>query len=375
MTDFSQRWAWVDINLGLIQHNTAIIAQRIAPAEVWAVVKAGAYGHGAVQVSQAALTAGATGLCVALVEEAIALRAGGVTAPILLLSEQPASQANDIVSHNLIATVSTVIGASAIAVAAAQVGRVVGVHMKIDTGMHRVGVAPSEALALAQFIGSSESLQLDGIWTHFAVADTPSHPANAAQLQLFTSTLDALASHGIAPPYIHAANSAAALTRPDSRFSMARIGIAMYGLVPGPDVRDACAGLIPVMSLRARVSALRWIEAGEAVSYGLRRPVLEKSLIATIPLGYADGVPRRLWESRTPVLINGIPREICGTVSMDQLMVDCGTDSSVTIGDEVVLFGTQGEHTITPDDWAARCATIGYEIVCGISARMQRRYV
>ncbi|MSO59702.1 MAG: alanine racemase [Ilumatobacteraceae bacterium] len=375
MTDFSQRWAWVDINLGLIQHNTAIIAQRIDPTEVWAVVKAGAYGHGAVQVSQAALTAGATGLCVALVEEAIALRAGGISAPILLLSEQPASQAHDIVLHDLVATVSTAVGASAIAVAAAQVGRVVGVHMKIDTGMHRVGVAPSEALALAQFIGSSESLRLDGIWTHFAVADTPSHPANAAQLQLFTNTLDMLASHGVTAPCIHAANSASALTTPNSRFSIARIGIAMYGLLPGPDVRDACAGLIPVMSLRARVSALRWIDAGEAVSYGLRRTVLAKSLIATIPLGYADGVPRRLWESHTSVLINGIPREICGTVSMDQLMVDCGSDSSVTIGDEVVLFGSQGEHTITPDDWAARCGTIGYEIVCGISARIHRRYV
>lgn len=375
MTDFSQRWAWADINLGLIQHNTAVIAQRIAPTELWAVVKAGAYGHGAVQVSQAAISAGATGLCVALVEEAIALRAGGISAPILLLSEQPASQAHDIVSRDLVATVSTVIGANAIATAAAQVGQVASVHMKIDTGMHRVGVAPSEALALAQYIGSTESLRLDGIWTHFAVADTPTHVANAAQLKLFTDTLDMLASHGITAPCIHAANSAAALTVPDSRFSMARIGIALYGLLPGPDVRDACSGLIPVMSLRSRVSALRWIEAGDAVSYGLRRPVLSKSLIATIPVGYADGVPRRLWESQTSVLINGTPREICGTVSMDQLMVNCGSDSSVAIGDEVVLFGTQGEHTVTADDWAARCGTIGYEIVCGVSARIHRRYV
>jgi alanine racemase len=259
--------------------------------------------------------------------------------------------------------------------AAAQVGQVASVHMKIDTGMHRVGVAPSEALALAQFITSNESLRLDGIFTHFAVADTPAHEANAAQLKLFTDTLDMLASHGITAPCIHAANSAAALTVPDSRFSMARIGIALYGLLPGPDVRDACSGLIPVMSLRSRVSALRWIEAGDAVSYGLRRPVLSKSLIATIPVGYADGVPRRLWESQTSVLINGTPREICGTVSMDQLMVNCGSDSSVAIGDEVVLFGTQGEHTVTADDWAARCGTIGYEIVCGISARIHRRYV
>jgi alanine racemase len=372
--DFSTRWAWAEVHTGLISHNVAIVAQRTAPVQVWAVVKANGYGHGAVQVANAALAGGATGLCVAIVDEGVALRRAGITAPILLLSEQPPELADLIVGYQLTPTVTTTRGAAVLAASAAAADQTIKVHIKVDTGMHRVGAAPNEVASLASFISSYESLTIEGVYTHFAVADDPSHAANAAQLSAFNTVLVDLSSRGINPPLVHAANSAAALASEPSRFTMVRLGIAMYGLRPGAGVADLCAGLIPAMSLKARVSAVRWVEAGEAVSYGLVRPLTKGSLIATVPIGYADGVPRALGRTNIQVLLNGVPRTIAGTITMDQLMIDCESDSSVMVGDEVVLIGKQGEHSVTADDWATALDTIGYEIVCGISPRIFRRY-
>jgi len=372
--DFSTRWAWAEVHTGLISHNVAIVEQRTAPVQVWAVVKANGYGHGAVPVAHAALAGGATGLCVAIVDEGVALRRAGITAPILLLSEQPPELADLIVGYQLTPTVTTTRGAAVLAASAAAADQTIKIHIKVDTGMHRVGVAPNETVSLASFINSYESLAIEGVYTHFAVADNPSHPANAEQLSAFNTVLENLSSHGINPPLIHAANSAAALASEPSRFTMVRLGIAMYGLRPGAGVADLCAGLIPAMSLKARVSAVRWVEAGEAVSYGLVRPLTKGSLIATVPIGYADGVPRALGRTSIQVLLNGVPRTIAGTITMDQLMIDCESDSSVMVGDEVVLIGKQGEHSVTADDWAEALGTIGYEIVCGISPRIFRRY-
>jgi alanine racemase len=372
--DFSGRWAWSEVHTGLIQHNVAIIAQRVAPAQIWAVVKANGYGHGAVPVAQAALAAGATGLCVAIADEGVALRRAGITAPILILSEQPAEMSEFIVGYGLTPTIASTRGAATIAQAAAKAERTVAVHLKIDTGMHRVGVGPNEALNLASYVQSFGSLEIEGIYTHFAVADDPSHPANEKQLNLFNDVIAKFAERGINPPMVHAANSAAALANPDARFNMVRLGIAMYGLRPGPGVAELCEGLIPVMSLKGRVSAVRLVKAGEAVSYGLRRPLDSESLIATVPIGYADGVPRALTSTTIQVLVNGEPRSFAGTITMDQLMLDCGNDFDVTVGDEVVLIGRQGEHAVTADAWADALGTIGYEIVCGIGARVFRRY-
>jgi alanine racemase len=372
--DFSTRWAWAEVHTGLISHNVAIVAQRTAPVQVWAVVKANGYGHGSVPVAQAALAGGATGLCVAIVDEGVALRRAGITAPILLLSEQPPELSDLIVGYQLTPTVTTTRGAAVLAASAAAADQTINVHIKVDTGMHRVGVAPNETVSLASFVSSYESLTIEGVYTHFAVADDPSHVANASQLSAFNAVLDDLSSRGINPPLVHAANSAAALANEASRFTMVRLGIAMYGLRPGAGVADLCAGLIPAMSLKARVSAVRWVEAGEAVSYGLVRPLTKGSLVATVPIGYADGVPRALGHTNIQVLLNGVPRTIAGTITMDQLMIDCESDSSVMVGDEVVLIGKQGEHSVTADDWAEALGTIGYEIVCGISPRIFRRY-
>ena len=372
--DFSTRWAWAEVHTGLISHNVAIVAQRTAPVQVWAVVKANGYGHGAIQVANAALAGGATGLCVAIVDEGVALRRAGITAPILLLSEQPPELADLIVGYQLTPTVTTTRGAAVLAASASAADQTVKIHIKVDTGMHRVGVAPNEVVSLASFISSYESLTIEGVYTHFAVADDPSHGANASQLSAFNAVLDNLSARGINPPLVHAANSAAALANEPSRFTMVRLGIAMYGLRPGPGVAELCAGLIPAMSIKARVSAVRWVEAGEAVSYGLVRPLTKGSLIATVPIGYADGVPRALGRTNIQILLNGVPRSFAGTITMDQLMIDCESDSSVTVGDEVVLIGKQGEHSVTADDWAEALGTIGYEIVCGISPRIFRRY-
>jgi len=373
--DFSTRWAWAEVHTGLISHNVAIVAQRTAPVPVWAVVKANGYGHGAVPVANAALAGGATGLCVAIVDEGVALRRAGITAPILLLSEQPPELSDLIVGYQLTPTVTTTRGAAVLAASAAAADQTINVHIKVDTGMHRVGVSPEEAVSLASFISSYESLNIEGIYTHFAVADEPSHAANAAQLSAFSTVLENLSARGINPPLVHAANSAASLANEASRFTMVRLGIAAYGLRPGAGVADLCAGLIPAMSLKARVSAVRWVEAGEAVSYGLTRPLAKGSLIATVPIGYADGVPRALGRTSIQVLLNGVPRTIAGTITMDQLMIDCESDSSVMVGDEVVLIGKQSEHSVTADDWADALGTIGYEIVCGISPRIFRRYL
>ena len=373
--DFSTRWAWAEVHTGLISHNVAIVAQRTAPVPVWVVVKANGYGHGAVPVANAALAGGAVGLCVAIVDEGVALRRAGITAPILLLSEQPPELADLIVGYQLTPTVTTTRGAAVLAASAAAADQTINVHVKVDTGMHRVGVSPEEAVSLASFISSYESLNIEGVYTHFAVADEPSHLANAAQLNSFNTVLGNLSARGINPPLVHAANSAASLANEASRFTMVRLGIAAYGLRPGAGVADLCAGLIPAMSLKARVSAVRWVEAGEAVSYGLTRPLSKGSLIATVPIGYADGVPRALGRTSIQVLVNGVPRTIAGTITMDQLMIDCESDSSVMVGDEVVLIGKQGEHSVTADDWADALGTIGYEIVCGISPRIFRRYL
>ncbi|MFM9083604.1 MAG: alanine racemase, partial [Actinomycetota bacterium] len=323
----------------------------------------------------AALEAGATGLCVALVDEGVVLRRAGITAPVLVLSEQPADTVPFLVGYGLTPTVTTTMGAAAVASAAQATGQQVAVHIKVDTGMHRVGAQPTEVLSLARYVDSHPLMDVDGLYTHFAVADQPAHAANERQLSLFRGVVDGLSSRGIAPRLVHASNSAAALANPAARFGMVRLGIAMYGLLPGEGVRDLCSDLRPALSLKARVSAVRWVQSGEAVSYGLRRPLERESLVATVPRGSADGVPRRWGDVPGHVLIGGRRRTIAGTGTMVQIMVDCGDDSSVSVGDEVVLIGNQGNETIGADDWAAATGTIGYEITCGISGRIHRRWL
>ena len=372
------RWAWAEIDLGAIGHNVRTAMVAAAPAAVWAVVKADAYGHGAVLVARAALAAGAHGLCVALVQEGIELRSAGIDAPILILSEQPAAQMADIVDNGLTPTLASAAGVRALADAVGS-GPAVGVHVKIDTGMNRAGADRADAVALVDAIVACPQLRLDGVFTHLAVADEPTAAANDLQLRRFHEVLEALAAHGDRPPLLHAANSAGALAIPQARFDMVRLGIAMYGIEPGPGVRHLCDELRPAMSLHARVARVHRAAAGEGVSYGLRHIVERAANIATVPIGYADGVPRRLYETGGEVLIHGRRLPIVGVVTMDQLMVDCSDlpdGAEVAVGDEVVLIGAQtgsgGSDTIRAEEWAGRLGTIGYEIVCGIGPRVRR---
>jgi alanine racemase len=369
------RPAWGEVDLGAVEANVRALAAVASPAQLLAVVKADAYGHGAVPIAEAALAAGARWLGVALVEEGTALRDAGIDVPVLVLSEPPPDAAAAVVAARLTPVVYTEAGIEALAKAVADAASAepLPVHLKVDTGMHRVGCAPAAARSLVDAIGGRPELFLEGVCTHFAVADEPERGDTAAQLTEFRGLVDALAAQGRRPPIVHAANSAALLAFAESRFDLVRVGIALYGIPPAP----ALAGRIelrPVMSLRARVTHVQNLPAGARVSYGLRYELTRAGRVATVPVGYADGVPRNLGTRGGEVLIRGRRHPIAGTVTMDQLMVDVG-DSPVEMGDEVVLLGEQCSETVTATEWAERLGTIAYEIVTGIGPRVPRRFL
>lgn len=379
----NSRWAWAEINLSALAHNVRVLATESAPSEVWAVVKANAYGHGALQCATTALESGATGLCVALADEAIALRQAGVSAPILVMSEQPPQQHEDMIKYGLIATLYNQATIEHYASVATRLGVVGAVHLKVDTGMHRVGTDPQHAVEMAQLIAKETWLQLDGIFTHLATADVVNHEATARQIAEFDQVCEELKLIGLLPSRVHIANSSATMnhigiaSQMNNAPTMTRVGIAMYGVAADAQSNSfgvsKGAELQPVMAVKARVSHVQWLDAGEAVSYGLHRALKQRSCIATLPIGYADGVPRGLWTTGE-VLIGGKRRAFAGVVTMDQIMIDCENDD-VQVGDEAVLIGKQGEGQITANDWARQMGTIGYEIVCGISARVPRNYL
>jgi len=372
-----QRWAWVDVDLDAIRHNVDVLRTVVAPSDVWVVVKANGYGHGAPEVAAAALDAGAAGLCVALVEEGVELRAHGIDAPILVLSEQPSESAATIVANDLTPTVYTNGFIDAVAAAVLAAGRTeCPVHVKVDTGMQRVGARPEAVAGLVTRVREqSPALRLAGLFTHLAVADEPDDEFTTVQLGRFDEVVSVTGvAEGVA---LHAANSAGALAHPAARRSFVRAGIAVYGVSPGHGVDDLCGDLRPALALRARVSFVKKVSAGSRISYGLRHTFDRDTTVATVPIGYADGVPRRLSSTGGEVLIAGRRRPIVGVVTMDQLMVDCGPADPVAVGDEVVLIGEQvgrdGPQRIRAEDWADRLGTIGYEIVCGIGTRVPRR--
>ncbi len=367
------RPTWIEIDLDAVARNIEALRAHVAPAPVWAVVKADGYGHGAVPVARAALGAGAEGLAVALVEEAEELRAAGVDGPILLLSEPPASAASRVVAARVEPAVysAEVVEALAAAVEAADAGPW-PVHLKVDTGMHRVGASPEESVVLGRAVADHAALTLGSVWTHLAMADEPASNLTATQLARLAATCDALAQAGVTVPRRHAANSAGALAHPEARLDLVRAGIAVYGIAPAPGVTGG-VDLQPVLRLVSRVSHVKTVPAGHAISYGQRYEVARDTTIATVPVGYADGVRRSLAAAGGEVLIGGRRRPMAGTVTMDQITVDCGPEAEVARGDEVVLIGRQGDDEVTAEEWAERLGTIGYEITCGLGRRVPRR--
>jgi alanine racemase len=382
----AERWrpARADIDLDAVRHNAALLCRLAAPAALCAVVKADAYGHGELPTARAALEGGASWLAVALVEEGVTLRDAGVEAPILLLSEPPEEAMAEAVARRLVPTVYSAECLRALAKAVADGGHPpLPVHLKIDTGMHRVGAAPADGPALAELVRSDPGLELGAVWTHLAAADGDGDEDGAytrLQLERFDAVLAHLARAGHHPPLVHVANSAGTIAAPAARRDLVRCGIALYGVAPTPalaaQLAEATGGgrLEPVLSLRSRVTLVRDLDAGERPSYGRRRALAERSTVAVAPIGYADGVPRRLFEQGGDVLVRGVRRPLAGAVTMDQIILDCGPagSSDVGVGDEVVLIGNQGGDAITADEWADRLGTISYEVLCGIGSRVPR---
>jgi alanine racemase len=381
MTQGRSRPAWAQIDLGAITHNARVLSGLVYPARLCAVVKAHGYGHGAIAVAGAAVAGGAQGLAVALVDEGVELRQNDVPGPVLLLSECAADAVDAAMAYGLTPTVYTAEGIEQFARAARSLGQRTSVHMKVDTGMHRVGAAPADVPALARALADDPLLRLEGLWTHFPVADGDSagdRSFTLGQIALFDGVVADLARIDVHPDVIHAANTAGAIVFPQSRYGMVRCGIGLYGYLPGAAVGAAFSAapggekLRPALSLRARVVSVRTLAGGERPSYGRLRALPQRSVVATVPIGYADGVPRALFSKGACVLIGGRRRPLAGMVTMDQIVVDCEEDTSVKPGDEVVLLGRQGDEEITADEWAELLGTISYEILCGIGPRVPR---
>ena len=353
------RPTWAEIDLGAIRRNVAAIADVISPSEVCAVVKADGYGHGDAPVAMAAIDGGATRLAVALVEEGIRLREAGIEDQIIVLSEPDHETALEFAAWELTPSVYTADFAHALSSA----GFAGGVHVKLDTGMHRVGVSPHDWPELIEAMRSN-GLAIEGVFTHFAVADEDPE-FTQMQIDLFDEVVD------IDVPVTHLANTPGALLFPDARRDMCRIGLGIYGLHPCADTR-AVVDLVPAMSVITHVSHVQRLPAGTRPSYGRIKALERESTVVTIPIGYADGFWRNLSESGR-VLIGGQSHPLAGTVTMDQTVIDV-RDAEVAVGDQVVLVGDQGDETITADEWADKLGTISYEIVCSIGPRVPRRY-
>jgi alanine racemase len=362
------------IDLDAVRANVRTIAAQVAPASVMAVVKADAYGHGALPVARAALDGGASWLGTADLDEAVALRAAGIEAPLLAWLHDPEAAFAPAVLHDIDLGVSSAAQVRAIGACAEAAGRPAAVHLKIDTGLSRNGVAPEawvEVVELAAALERRGVLRVRGVFSHLA---NTSPEADAEQLAVFERALAIAAEHGLAPELRHIASTAAALSTPRARYDLVRIGIGAYGVTPyGDGTTPAQLGLRPAMTLRARVAAVRRVEPGTGASYGHLWRAGRPTTLALIPLGYADGVPRQA-SGRGEVLLRGAKRRIAGRIAMDQFLVDLG-DDEVEVGDEVVLFGDPATGAPSAEDWAESADTIGYEIVTRIGPRVPRTYL
>jgi alanine racemase len=369
-----RRWAWAEVDLGAVGRNIRTLRARTAPGTLFmAVVKADGYGHGAVEVARAAESAGADRLGVATIDEAMELRGAGVGVPIQLLSEPPHTTVRTLIEYDIVPALYNRAFAVAYSRAAAIAQTDARFHLKIDTGMNRIGVRAEEAADLVESLSGLPGLVMEGVFTHFATADVPGDWEFERQLERFSASLEAMRVRRIDPGIVHAANSPATILHPETHFDMVRCGIAIYGLHPDAATKGEVE-LEPAMSVRARVSRVARLAMGEGVSYGFTWHASAPTDVATLPIGYADGV-RRILSNEMSVLIGGHECRQVGRVCMDQLMVEVPRGASVSVGDEAVLIGRQGRACITMDEQAAAAGTIDYEIACGYGLRLERRHV
>ena len=363
------------IDLGAVRDNVATLKAGTS-ADVLAVVKADAYGHGLLPVARAALRGGATWLGTAIIGESLQLRAAGIEAPLLAWLWSP-GETDDVraaVTADIDLSVSSVVQLDEVRSAAAAAGRTARIHLKIDTGLTRNGCYVDDWPDLLRHVAKAQAAnEIDavGIWSHFAYADEPGHPTIERQIAAYKAALEVAEQAGVRPRIRHLANSAATLTRPDVHFDLVRPGIAIYGLSPVP--ADDNFGLTPAMTVRAEVALAKRVRAGEGVSYGHIYTTSRDTTVALVPLGYADGVPRAAGNVG-PLAINGRRYTVSGRVCMDQIVVDVG-DAPVVAGDSAVLFGPGRDGEPTAQDWADAIGTIHYELVTRIGPRVQRTYV
>ena len=357
------RPTWAEIDLSALAGNLQMLRAKIPGGKLLFVVKANAYGHGAVECARAAATQ-ADWLGVSSVEEGIALREAGLKLPVLVLgSLYPFESFLAAAEANLTPTVASLASAEALAQAAKRLGRRLSCHLKIETGMGRIGMSPAAAGAVAEYLAGERSVGVEGVYTHFARAED-SAEATRAQMGRFKDALTEVAKAAGPVALRHAANSAAAIKFPWARLDMIRPGLAAYGLYPGFE---------PVMTLKSRVVFVKYLPKGAAVSYGGTFRCKKPSRIATIPIGYADGLPRGL-SNKGSVLIRGRRCPIAGRVTMDMVMADVSGLPQVSVGDEAVFLGRQGQDEIAARELATQLGTIPYEIACAVSARVPRVY-
>ncbi|MBS2964140.1 alanine racemase [Actinocrinis puniceicyclus] len=366
------------IDLAAVRSNVRRMREVAGSAQVMAVVKADAYGHGMVQCARAAVEAGATWLGTALPEEALALRAAGLTVPILTWLHVPGDPFADLIAAGVDVSVSGLWALREVTEAVRALGgRPARIQLKADTGLGRNGAPPHDwPLLVEEAVKAQEDglVTVTGLWSHFACADEPRHPSVAAQLSAFHVALDIAERAGLRPEVRHIANSPATLLVLDSHFDLVRSGLATYGVSPAPDEGSAADfGLHPAMTLVGRLALVKQVEAGSGISYGHTYHTARRTRLGLVPAGYADGIPRAA-SNRAPVWIDGVRHTIAGRVAMDQFVVDLG-DQEAGVGDEVVLFGPGERGEPTAQDWAELVGTIAYEIVTRIGPRVARVYL
>ena len=364
------RDVYAEIDLGAIRHNLTAIRRHINPkSKLCAVVKANAYGHGAVEVSRVAVDCGAEFLAVATVDEGLELRRAGFDLPILILGLIPFDAAEIAVEEKLTVTVADLTLAKKISATAVKLDVVAKIHLKIETGMGRIGVAVDDAVELAEKISKLPNVELEGAFSHFADADNDDRTFTERQIKIFSETVEKIRKAGVNLELCHIAESAAALDIPAAHFDMVRSGIITYGLYPAPNVRRTIE-LKPAMKLVARIVQLKKISAGTSIGYGREFVAERECLIATLPIGYADGYIRAYKNFHADIGGRLVP--IAGRVCMDQTMIDVTDVEGVKVGDEVILFGSDA---VTIDDAAEHLRTINYEVTCLVSARVPRIFI
>ncbi|HEX9069238.1 MAG TPA: alanine racemase, partial [Ktedonobacterales bacterium] len=368
------RPTWLEIDLNAIAHNTSAIARLVGPqVRVLVSLKADGYGHGALRVARTALHNGAAWLGVATVSEAQTLRHAGISAPILVFGYIPPWQAREAVRLDVRAAVYSVELAEALAAAGRDLGKPLRAHVKVDTGMARLGIRaedPEAVVRLIERLHALEWLEVEGLFTHFAAADAADLTHAHRQLDRFQTVLSALDARALRPPIVHAANSAAIITLPEARFDMVRPGILIYGLAPSAEVAMP-PEIRPALAFKTRVAQVKRVPAGEGVSYGATWITPRETTLAVLPVGYADGF-RRAPSNWGEVLVRGQFAPIVGRVAMDQCMIDVTDVPGVREGDEVVLIGQQGDESLTAEMVAARLGTINYEVVSALLPRVPR---